>query len=62
MPESAILAGANQIRTTILIGALVTMLMAGLATLLVAMSVVSYAEDCFMAVLQDTAAGIDRVM
>ena len=33
-----------------------------LATLVVAMSVVSYAGHCFLTVLQDTAAGIDRVM
>jgi hypothetical protein len=33
-----------------------------LATLVIAMSVVSYAGHCFLTVLQDTAAGIDRVM
>ena len=40
VPESAILAGATELRTTILVGALVTMLVAGLAVLLVARRVV----------------------
>jgi methyl-accepting chemotaxis protein len=40
IPESAILADAHGLRTTILVGALITMLLAGLATLLVARRVV----------------------
>jgi hypothetical protein len=43
-------------------GNAILFMMSLLATLLVAMSVVSYAGHCFMTVLQDTAAGIDRVM
>jgi methyl-accepting chemotaxis protein len=41
IPESAILADANSLRTTILVGALVTMLLAGLATFFVAHRVVA---------------------
>jgi hypothetical protein len=43
-------------------GNAILFMMSLLATLLVAMSVVSYAGHCFATVLQDTAAGIDRVM
>lgn len=43
-------------------GNAILFMMSLLATLLIAMSVVSYAGHCFMTVLQDTAAGIDRVM
>jgi len=41
IPESAILAGANSLRTTIIVGAIVTMALAGLATLFVARKVVA---------------------
>jgi methyl-accepting chemotaxis protein len=41
IPESAILAAANELRTTIILGALVTMLIAGLATLVVGRRVVA---------------------
>jgi methyl-accepting chemotaxis protein len=41
IPESAILADADSLRTTIVVGALVTMLLAGLATLVVARRVVA---------------------
>jgi methyl-accepting chemotaxis protein len=41
IPESAILAGANSLRTTIVIGAIVTMALASLATLFVARKVVA---------------------
>jgi methyl-accepting chemotaxis protein len=41
IPESAILADAHGLRTTIIVGALVTMLLAGLATLFVARRVVA---------------------
>jgi methyl-accepting chemotaxis protein len=41
IPESAILADAHSLRTAILVGALVTMLLAGLASLLVARQVVA---------------------
>ncbi len=41
IPESAILAGADSLRTTILVGAMVTMALAGVATLFVARRVVA---------------------
>ena len=41
IPESAILAGANSLRTAIVIGAIVTMALAGLGTLFVARKVVA---------------------
>ncbi|MCU1670375.1 MAG: mcp [Blastococcus sp.] len=41
IPEGAILAGAHSLRSAILVGAVVTMLLAGLATLLVARRVVA---------------------
>jgi hypothetical protein len=43
-------------------GNAILFMMSLLATLLVAIGVVSYAGHCFLTVLQDTAAGIDRVM
>lgn len=43
-------------------GTAILFMMSLLATLLMAMSIVSYAGHCFSTVAQDTAAGIDRVM
>ncbi|HZY85709.1 MAG TPA: hypothetical protein VFE78_12820 [Gemmataceae bacterium] len=43
-------------------GNAILFMMSLLATLVIALAVVSYAGHCFLTVLQDTAAGIDRVM